>query len=124
MLESLAAAALLAWVAQAAVATLSYSTTDDRHVDAKVSLLALAGRLERHHVDHHSYAGAAAPGWPDRAQKSARGHYTLRISQQTDERFVLQAVPLNADGCGTFTLSSKGERGNLDAAGAPRQSCW
>jgi type IV pilus assembly protein PilE len=104
-----------------------------RRTDAKAALTTAAQTLERYSTENPitGYANAtvsdtAGPTVIARATTDD-AHYELRLTDKTATTYVLSAVPRNAqanDGCKTFTLNQRGERGVSADATKPARECW
>lgn len=93
--------------------------------DAIRSLALLAGRMEAYYDVKDTYGGAtvnSAGTGTVGSNKSEEGYYTLSISSNNANGYVLTATPTFSDpDCTTLTLDSLGKKG---ATGANAASCW
>jgi type IV pilus assembly protein PilE len=104
-----------------------------RRTDAKAALTTAAQSLERYSTENPvtGYANAtvndvAGPTVISRATTDD-AHYRLTLTDKTATAYVLSAVPQGAqanDGCRTFTLNQRGERGVSADATKPARECW
>ena len=128
LIEMLVVLLLLAIVASIALPAYNDHVLRAHRAEARAGLLQAAHRLEREATAAGAYPNAELP---DAMAAVPGGRY--RISRQkpadaTDAgiRFLLLATPQGAqtgDRCGTFTLSSTGERGLIDNQ-AKVADCW
>jgi type IV pilus assembly protein PilE len=95
-----------------------------RRAEGMGELLELADRMERYYSGNGTYNGATLGPDADDVYDTTteKGHYTLGITSATTTLFTITATP-NApqdnDKCGTFTLTSSGQR---TATGG--DNCW
>lgn len=128
LIEILVALVLLSIVASLALPAYNQHILRAHRAQARAGLLQAAHRLEREATAAGAYPNAELP----EALASVTGN-RYRISRQKPTsaidagiRFVLLATPQGAqasDPCGTFTLSSTGERG-LIGNQAKVADCW
>lgn len=128
LIEMLVVLLLLAIVASVALPAYTEQVRRAHRAEARAGLLQAAHRLEREATATGAYPSVELPG---ALATVPGGRY--RISRQkpldaTDAgiRFILLAIPQAAqadDPCGTFTLSSTGERG-LSGNQAKVADCW
>ena len=104
-----------------------------RRTDAKAALTTAAQTLERYSTENATtgYANATisdTAGATVVARSSTEnGHYLLTIGNKTASTYVLSAAPQGGqanDGCKTFTLNQRGERGVSADATKTAQECW
>lgn len=98
-----------------------------RRAEGMGQLLELADIMERYYSDQGTYAGATAAGvYTDTTD---RGYYTLSVDGGADNvQFTIRAQPTSkgdqdTDKCGTFVLSSLGEK-SLVGNSIPLKDCW
>ncbi len=65
----------------------------------------------------------ALPTTLTRAPKTGTQRYTISLTTLTANTYTLDAVPVQADGCGTFRISSNGVR-TLVSNTLPVNECW
>lgn len=104
-----------------------------RRTDAKTALTTASQTLERYSTENPltGYANATVSDTAG-ATVIARattddGHYRLTLTDKTATGYVLSAVPQGAqanDGCKTFTLNQRGERGVSADATRSARDCW
>jgi type IV pilus assembly protein PilE len=99
-----------------------------RRADGMSGLLELADRLERHYSDVGTYKQAdnsdttvadVFPGF-------SSDYYTLTIDAQDNLNFTVSATrkgTQSKDKCGTFTLTSQGEK-RISLNSLPIEDCW
>lgn len=128
LVEILIVLAIVALMSAVAVPLYDGHLRRARRAEARAALLQAAHHLEREATATGAYpAGALPAGLSD----AAGGHYRITRAAPESEldgalRFTLRATPLGAqtrDDCGTFTLSSTGERGLLGNR-ASVSDCW
>jgi type IV pilus assembly protein PilE len=95
-----------------------------RRAEGMGELLALADRMERYYSGNGTYNGATlGPDADDVYETSTeKGNYTLGITSATTTLFTITATPVapqDKDKCGTFTLTSSGQK---SASGG--NDCW
>ncbi|KNZ32996.1 MAG: hypothetical protein AD742_08455 [Methylibium sp. NZG] len=104
-----------------------------RRTDAKTALTTASQSLERYSTENPltGYANATVSdtaGTTVIARATTDdGHYRLTLSDKTATAYVLSATPQGAqanDGCKTFTLNQRGERGVSADATKPARDCW
>lgn len=81
-------------------------------VQAQVSLMYLAIKLEHYHMLNHSYSGATFINLGV-SEKIVHDSYRLSLNSLSDEEFVIQAVPLGRqkqDKCGVLSLDNVGNK--------------
>ena len=94
-----------------------------RRAEGMGELLELADRMERFYAGNGTYNGATLGPDADDVYETAteKGHYNLAITSATTTVFTITATPVGPqanDKCGTFTLSSTGQKS------AGRNDCW
>lgn len=128
LLEMLVVLVILGIMASIALPAYDGHVRRARRAEARAALLQAAHRMEQHATATGAYpANELAQALPD----VPSGTYRLSReppSNETDAgiRFILRATPQGGqaqDPCGTFTLSSTGERGLLDNK-AKVADCW
>jgi len=90
-------------------------------------LLDLADRLERFYSDQGTYAGATLGNAATdlRPVATDKGNYNLAITAQDAISFTVTAAPQDEqanDKCGTFTLTSLGQKSV--SGSLPNEQCW
>ena len=99
-----------------------------RRADGMSGLLELADRLERHYSDVGTYTKsdgsdiAVADVFPG----FSSDYYTLTIDAQDNLNFTVSATrkgTQSKDKCGTFTLTSQGEK-RISLNSLPIEDCW
>ena len=104
-----------------------------RRTDAKTALTTASQTLERFATENAAtgYANATVSNTagPTVVAKTSteNNHYSLTLTDKTATTYLLSAAPQGPqanDGCKTFTLNQRGERGvSADATKTP-QECW
>ena len=139
LIELIVVIAIVAILAAIAYPSYSSSLKNARRSDARAALYALAVAMERHYTETSpsTYEGAAIGGnntgppaiFPGQAPlDGATKYYDLLIHSATTSAYEIHARPAggqSGDPCGTFTLSSYGQRGilgNID--NWTNQRCW
>ena len=128
LIEMLVVLLLLSIVASLALPAYSEHVLRAHRAEARVGLLQAAHRLEREATAAGAYPNAELP---DALAAVPGGRYRISRQKPTDAtdagiRFMLLATPQGVqaeDRCGTFTLSSTGERG-LIGNEAKVADCW
>ncbi|KTC85638.1 MULTISPECIES: type IV pilin protein [Legionella] len=113
------------------------SMTQARRVDGQTALLALANRMEAYYSQQQSYQGATIATGNESdilgTERSEQNWYRLKITEQSDTRFSLQAIPIRAQAtadelCQTLTFNSLGVKGiTAGPVGLPKghtTQCW
>lgn len=113
----------------AAVAYPSYSghIAKSRRGDGKQALVELAQKLERFYTERGTYAGATLGSSGIYPSSSQGGYYTLSITSQTADGFVISAAPTGAqtgDACGTLKYNQLGSASLGSDATATLAACW
>ncbi|RDZ29248.1 type IV pilin protein [Lysobacter silvisoli] len=104
------------------------SVRKSRRGQAKADLLELAQRAERFHTQGNSYVGftASLSAADLRSPRSGTPAYSLRVSGETANSFVLEAAPAGAQAddtaCATLSLNQAGVKGATGSSGAGY--CW
>lgn len=136
LLELLMVLAIVSILSGIAYPSYQHYIAHVRRIDGKTALLDLAIRMEHYYTEHETYASARiASGKPDdiiASSLSKEGWYQLSIYTQTEDGFVLHAVPRKAQAadlkCQTLTLNHLGEKGIiLGPNGTPTgttDQCW
>jgi type IV pilus assembly protein PilE len=113
------------------IAIPSYSEYVKRstRIEAKVALLQAQNWMEQQFTLNSSYLNAGEePVLPDsfsRSPISGTEKYTLSVvSGTTVASYTLQAVPVQEDKCGIFTLDQSGLRGLSGTHTATAELCW
>jgi type IV pilus assembly protein PilE len=124
LIELLVAMAILGILTAIAVPIYSQHVRRANRGNAKAVLTEMAQRLERHYTRNNTYAGLDLKDMVtgvtviDDDHVEAR-RYQFSFQGASDATgFVLQAVPLAGDDCGTLTINQAGARG------AARDGCW
>lgn len=102
--------------------------------DARLALMQLQHRQERHYLRHLVYAEIIAGAGPGESQpvRSDSGNYELTVSLRDEgQGYVAHAVPdpqgrqAGDNDCARFSIDETGQRSALDAAGANSTTlCW
>ena len=104
-----------------------------RRTDAKAALTTAAQSLERFATENPTagYSTATVSDTPASSVVAKRttdnAHYLLTLDPKAVATFVLSAAPQGAqanDGCKSFTLNQRGERGVSADATKSAQECW
>jgi type IV pilus assembly protein PilE len=123
-----------------AIPTYSHHITKIKRQDGKTALLELSLRLEAFYSENNTYATATIGQHKNtdvlQKSESPQGFYQLKILQQTNATYVIQATPIqnkfNDDSCGTLQLNELGEKsvsggkvtgGSIDRSHAT-DGCW
>lgn len=130
LLELLIALCITAILIAIAIPTYDYHIAKGKRIDGKIALLDLAARMERYYTEHHTYAsatlGSQLPTDVLNTDFSPQGFYRLRIVNQTNITFLVQATPVlekfNDKNCGAFQLNQWGEK--LITGRGTVTECW
>ncbi|MBS0451672.1 MAG: type IV pilin protein [Proteobacteria bacterium] len=128
LIEMLIVLVLVAILASVALPSYNAYLRRAHRAKARSALLQAAHRLEREATASGSFANAEVP---EALSSVPGGQYAISRQPPLDavdaaSRFMLRATPQGAqadDACGTFTLSSTGERG-LQGNQAKVADCW
>jgi type IV pilus assembly protein PilE len=145
LIELMITVAIVGILASIAVPSYQKSVMKSRREDAKGALVSFANAMERHFTETGSYCDAADTGanscgdagtndtgspkiYPQQSPVDGGvKYYDLTIDVVTDNSYILQATPINAqvnDECHTLTLSHTGKR-NIDPADDTLLAqCW
>lgn len=123
LIEVMVVLAVLGILAAIAIPSYTKYIVGTHRTTAKAAMVEAAQFMERYYTTRNTYADAALPtAVVPRGTSGANVRYNLGFVEAPDaDRFVLQAVPVNAqaaDACGTLTLSNTG------AQGAGASNCW
>lgn len=124
LLELLIAVAIVAILASLAYPNYREHVQRGRRMDAIGTLVSLRVAQEQWRGQHRQYADLTDLGWAQ--DRSADGHYQIRIAEQSAARFVALAAP-RADGsqqgdrCGVFAIDQSGP---LFTTGYADADCW
>jgi len=141
LIELLIAVAIVAVLAAIALPSYSSYIARARRADARTQLVQVAQFMQRFYAANDSYEKDRAdnvvinqvPGSLKRSPADSAKIYDLTIPTATSVDFEIRMVPVAGgvmaqDACGTFTLSSIGQRGVLVAGAAGstelRDTCW
>ena len=137
LIELMVVVAILAIVVALGYPSYRDQVMKARRSEARGELLELADRLERYYADQGTYC-ADAPDCTGATLGAAEsdiyptttegGYYALSITAQDDITFSLQAAPVAGksqakDKCGTFTLTSLGNKG-ISGGSLTVKDCW
>ena len=120
----LAVSAILAGVAYPAY---QGQVAKGRRADAKQAMVELAQKLERFYTERGTYAGASLGAGGVYPAVSLGGYYTLAITSQTADGFVITAAPRGTqagDACGTYGYNQLGDRTLVSGASLSVAECW
>lgn len=130
LLELLAVIAITAILSSMVLSSYSEHVRRSERLAARAALLEAASWMERRFSVQHSYLGAdgQVPLLPAELGQSPRSgaakHAISLASGQTHATaYQLQAAPVVADKCGTFTVDHSGARGLIGNT-APFAECW
>ena len=127
LIELMIALAVAAVLASIAFPSYLSQIAKGRRGDGKQALVELAQKLERFHTERGTYAGATLGNGGLYPALSPSGYYSLSISSQTADGFVIAATPRSSqagDACGALGYNQLGDR--TVGAGAPLrlEQCW
>jgi type IV pilus assembly protein PilE len=99
-----------------------------RRAEGMGALLELADRMERHYSDAGTYRKDAVTDITvaDVFPSFSSDYYTLTIDAQDNISFTVSAARKGTqlkDKCGTFTLTSQGEK-KVSLGSLPKEDCW
>ena len=98
-----------------------------RRGDGKQALVELAQKLERFYTERGTYAGATLGNGGVYPALSPGGFYSLGISSQTADGFVIAATPLGSqagDACDALGYNHLGDRTVGASATLRLEQCW
>ena len=124
LMITLAVAAVLASIAYPSYFS---QVAKGRRGDGKQALVELAQKLERFYTERGTYAGAALGNGGLYPTLSPGGYYTLSISSQTADGFVIAATPRSSqagDACGALGYNQLGDRSVGAGATLSVVQCW
>jgi len=131
LIELMIALAVVAILAAMAVPAYSEYLSRSHRVDARGTLTQAAQWMERYRAESRGvYTGATIPAALAVSPGSGAVMYDLSLTMPTAVSYVLSAVPrtggrMAGDACGTFTLTSDGQRTAAGASsGALFERCW
>ena len=130
LLELMAVVAITAILSSMALSSYSEHVRRSERIAARAVLLEAAGWMERRFSVQHSYLGAdgqipVLPAELGQSPRSGAAKHAISLAggQTHAAAYQLQAAPVVADKCGTFTLDHTGARG-LIGNDAPFAECW
>ncbi len=128
LIELTIVVAVVALLGAVALPAYQDSVRKARRTEAKAALSEAAQMMERYLTERGTYAtatlGAATDPPAVYRDRSENGYYALSLSNLAAGTFTLSAVPQGSqasDGCGTFTLTQRGERG---VSARTTAECW
>lgn len=128
LIELTIVVAVVALLGAVALPAYQDSVRKARRTEAKAALSEAAQMMERYLTEKGTYATATLGVGLDPPavyrDRSENGYYALSLSNLTAATFTLSAAPQGSqatDGCGTFTLTQRGERGVSARTAA---ECW
>jgi type IV pilus assembly protein PilE len=134
LLELLLAMSIVAILAAVALPGLRHFVLRAHRFEAREALLSLAAAQERHYLEHHRYADAAAlaqapPQGRGIAATTANGWYSIAIEAGGDTGdFVATATATGSQAgdseCASLSVDSAGHRRALSRSGVPATHCW
>lgn len=117
--------AIIGILASVAYPSYTRSVKKANRADGISGLLLLSGRMEEYYMNNDSYVDAtinAAGTGTIGSNATPEDKYTLKIVEQDDFYYKLEATPKMADPeCGSLFMDSIGEK-TVSVAGA--MSCW
>jgi type IV pilus assembly protein PilE len=130
LVEIMIVAAIAAILSNVALASYCEHVRRSQRLAARAVMLEAANWMERRFSVHHNYLGSdkLPPVLPDglnRSPPSGTAKYAISLAtgQTHATAYQLQAAPLLADKCGTFTLDHTGARGLIGNT-ASLAECW
>ncbi len=130
LIEVMIAVAILGIIAAIAIPSYSAYMNKTRRVDAVTLLSEIAGEQQRFFTENNRYAtDLTEMGYPDAAEESENGYYSVSVSASTRSSYTLIAEPVagaaqeNDTDCGSFTITSTGIKG-VEGAAKPADQCW
>ncbi|MES2715724.1 MAG: type IV pilin protein [Pseudomonadota bacterium] len=127
LIELLIAVAVACLLAALTYPSYQSQLAKGRRADARQALLELSQKMERHHTERGTYLGAAVGAGGLYPGLSSGGHYSLAISAQTPDGFMLRATPRGGqadDACASFLYDQLGEQRVSSEARLSAASCW
>ena len=130
LVEIMIVVAIVAILSSIALPSYSEYVRRSQRLAARAIMLEAANWMERRFSVHHNYLGSdnQLPVLPDglnRSPQSGPAKYAISLmtGQTHATAYQLQASPLVADRCGTFTLDHTGARGLIGNT-ASLAECW
>jgi type IV pilus assembly protein PilE len=134
LLELLIAMSIMATLTAVALPGLRHFVLRAHRFEAREALLSLAAAQERHYLEHHAYADAAAlarapPQGLGIAATTANGRYSIAIEPGADAGdFVATATATGSQAadseCASLSVDSAGQRRALSRSGVAATRCW
>ena len=135
LIELMVVVAIVAILASIAFPNYQDSLRKSRRADAQAVLLQSAQWMERFYTENNRYdqniatsavvvtVVFASSGLTQAPIEGARKYYNISISPSAQDGFTLNAVPIVADDCGTFTLTQTGAK-NVTGGTLTADQCW
>lgn len=130
LVEIMIVVAIIAILSSIALPGYNEFVRRSQRVAARAIMLEAANWMERFFSVHHNYLGSdnQLPVLPDglnRSPQSGTAKYAISLAagQTHATAYQLQAAPVVADKCGTFTLDQTGARGLIGNT-ASLAECW
>lgn len=133
LVEVMVVVVVVAILSMIALPTYQDAVRKARRTDAKAALTTAAQSLERYATENASTGYSTATlsntsGATVVARASTdNGYYSLTLDPKAATTYVLSATPQGTqadDGCKSFTLNQRGERGVSADATKSAQECW
>ena len=127
LLELIITIVIIGIIASIAIPSYQNHLLKTRRTEAQVALMDTAIRLEHYYTENHSYSGATMTNI-GASINTEQGHYTIGISNLTNDSFLLTATPqagqANDTLCSNLTLNQLGVKSATGTATSPQTECW
>ncbi len=125
LIELMIVVAVVAILAAVAYPSYQDQIRKSRRGQAKADLAEYAQQAERWHTVNNSYLNFALPVNQSPREAGSTARYTLALSTQTANEFVITATAVNGqqqDRCGNLSLSQAGVK--TESGAAALSECW